>query len=220
MSPGVGQPSKPHVPSQTSKTVTPSTAAPRSDSERHCRRIQLADGGSGFGRGRRPIFRSLESGFNTGNAILMLTAFAAAGFRLPARSVEPLPRPVTKRTANRERRSLSFAATLHVAPTSAPSRSMFRTFVIVAAVLTAAAACRGNPAVHGTAVITDTSAAQLAAPPVASTPTLAVRDTLPRVPILEYHLIGGRESRWSVQYDHFRAQLEMLYAHGYRPITV
>jgi len=97
---------------------------------------------------------------------------------------------------------------------------MFRTFVIVAALLTAAAACRGNPAVHSTAVIADTSAAQLAAPPAASTPTLAVRDTLPRVPILEYHLVGGRESRWSVQYDHFRAQLEMLYAHGYRPITV
>ncbi|MGH7627254.1 MAG: polysaccharide deacetylase family protein [Gemmatimonadaceae bacterium] len=97
---------------------------------------------------------------------------------------------------------------------------MIRTFVIVAASLTAVAACRGNPAVHGTAVITDTSTAQLAAVPVAPAPSVAGRDTLPRVPILEYHIVGNRDSRWSVQYDHFRAQLEMLYAHGYRPITV
>ncbi|HEX5409836.1 MAG TPA: polysaccharide deacetylase family protein [Gemmatimonadaceae bacterium] len=97
---------------------------------------------------------------------------------------------------------------------------MIRTFVIVVALLTAAAACRGNSAVHSTAVITDTSTAQLAAAPVAPTPAAASHDTLPRVPILEYHIVGTRDSRWSVQYDHFRAQLEMLYAHGYRPITV
>jgi peptidoglycan/xylan/chitin deacetylase (PgdA/CDA1 family) len=40
------------------------------------------------------------------------------------------------------------------------------------------------------------------------------------VPILEYHLIGDRESRWMVERGHFRRQLEMLYERGYRPVTV
>ncbi len=43
---------------------------------------------------------------------------------------------------------------------------------------------------------------------------------LGRIPILEYHLIGDRESRWMVQREHFRRQLELLYERGYRPITV
>ena len=72
MSLAVGQPSKPHVPSQTSKTATPSMAAPRSDNERHRRRIQFPDGGFLFRRSRQPIFRSHPRGFNTDNAILML----------------------------------------------------------------------------------------------------------------------------------------------------
>jgi peptidoglycan/xylan/chitin deacetylase (PgdA/CDA1 family) len=41
-----------------------------------------------------------------------------------------------------------------------------------------------------------------------------------RVPILEYHLIGERESQWMVERGHFRRQLELLYERGYRPITV
>lgn len=43
---------------------------------------------------------------------------------------------------------------------------------------------------------------------------------LGRIPILEYHLITDRESRWSVSREHFRRDLEMLYARGYRPVTV
>jgi hypothetical protein len=41
-----------------------------------------------------------------------------------------------------------------------------------------------------------------------------------RIPILEYHLIGDRDSRWSRSRDGFRRDLELLYARGYRPITV
>src|SRR5581483_11921452 len=41
-----------------------------------------------------------------------------------------------------------------------------------------------------------------------------------RIPILEYHLVGDRESRWSRSRDRFRRDLELLYQRGYRPITV
>ncbi len=41
-----------------------------------------------------------------------------------------------------------------------------------------------------------------------------------RIPILQYHLIGTRESRWSRSAAQFRRDLEVLYARGYRPITV
>ena len=41
-----------------------------------------------------------------------------------------------------------------------------------------------------------------------------------RIPILEYHLVGGeKDSRWGRSAEHFRRDLELLYARGYRPIT-
>ena len=41
-----------------------------------------------------------------------------------------------------------------------------------------------------------------------------------KVPILEYHLIGGADGRWSRSVASFRADLDLLYARGYRPVTV
>lgn len=41
-----------------------------------------------------------------------------------------------------------------------------------------------------------------------------------RIPILEYHLIADKDSRWGRAAEHFRRDLELLYARGYRPITV
>jgi hypothetical protein len=41
-----------------------------------------------------------------------------------------------------------------------------------------------------------------------------------RIPILEYHLVGGKDSRWGRSASRFRKDLELLYARGYRPITV
>ena len=38
--------------------------------------------------------------------------------------------------------------------------------------------------------------------------------------MLEYHLIGERDSRWGRSADHFRRDLELLYSRGYRPISV
>ena len=41
-----------------------------------------------------------------------------------------------------------------------------------------------------------------------------------RIPILEYHVIGPKEARFTVQWQHFRRDLEFLYARGYRPVNV
>ena len=41
-----------------------------------------------------------------------------------------------------------------------------------------------------------------------------------RIPILEYHLIADKDSRWGRSAEHFRKDLELLYARGYRPISV
>jgi hypothetical protein len=43
---------------------------------------------------------------------------------------------------------------------------------------------------------------------------------LGRIPVLEYHLIGDRESRWSRHWERFARDLALLHARGYRPITV
>ncbi len=45
-------------------------------------------------------------------------------------------------------------------------------------------------------------------------------NTFGRIPILEYHLIADRDSRWGRSRDGFRRDLELLYERGYRPITV
>ncbi len=43
---------------------------------------------------------------------------------------------------------------------------------------------------------------------------------LGRIPVLEYHLIGEREGRWTRSWQRFARDLELLHARGYRPITV
>src|ERR1017187_1291251 len=41
-----------------------------------------------------------------------------------------------------------------------------------------------------------------------------------RIPILEYHLITDRDSRWGRSADPFRRDLKLLYDRRYRPVTV
>jgi hypothetical protein len=41
-----------------------------------------------------------------------------------------------------------------------------------------------------------------------------------RIPVLEYHLIGDKESRYGRERENFRKDLQLLYDRGYRPITV
>jgi hypothetical protein len=40
------------------------------------------------------------------------------------------------------------------------------------------------------------------------------------IPVLEYHLIGERESRWSRDWRQFARDLELLHSRGFRPITI
>jgi hypothetical protein len=47
-----------------------------------------------------------------------------------------------------------------------------------------------------------------------------VPNELGRIPVLEYHLLGGNESRWKVDTAHFRRTLQLLYDRGYRPINI
>ena len=90
---------------------------------------------------------------------------------------------------------------------------MFRARSTIAFLLLAAVACRGasrNAAiasvVHGEIV---NGAGEHRAP-----------NELGRIPILEYHLLGDSDTRWHVDRKHFRRDLELLYASGYRPVTV
>ena len=59
---------------------------------------------------------------------------------------------------------------------------------------------------------------------IATAPAIAqgarATNEMGRVPILEYHLIADKDSRWGRSSEHFRRDLELLYARGYRPITV
>jgi polysaccharide deacetylase len=73
---------------------------------------------------------------------------------------------------------------------------MLRAFPLIASVLIAATAWAQAPA----------------APRAAN--------LLGRIPIFEYHLIGSADSRWGRSREGFRRDLELLYARGYRPITV
>ncbi len=55
---------------------------------------------------------------------------------------------------------------------------------------------------------------------VVQTPTPRAANVHGKIPVLEYHLIGDHESMYSITREHFKHDLELLYAHGYRPITV
>jgi len=76
---------------------------------------------------------------------------------------------------------------------------------------------------HTPSAANDTTTAES---PVAAIPRTSATDSsrtpneLGRIPILEYHLIGDTESRWSRSRDRFRNDLRILYERGYRPVTI
>ena len=115
---------------------------------------------------------------------------------------------------------------------------MSRRTLVAMLALAGALACRSEPP---RPAIDSTTVALPATPPTAAAPasrpeqpdhpaivrTVAsvragerVPNTLGRIPILEYHLIGQEEGRWTRHVDAFRRDLELLYARGYRPISV
>jgi peptidoglycan/xylan/chitin deacetylase (PgdA/CDA1 family) len=74
----------------------------------------------------------------------------------------------------------------------------------------------------GGATTTQTSSA-LSAPMASTTPDGdSARKPNPygRILVLEYHLIGDKESLWMVEREHFKRQLQLLYDRGYRPVTI
>ncbi len=64
------------------------------------------------------------------------------------------------------------------------------------------------------------SAVRSGAPGAPGPPATRVPNEMGRIPILEYHLFGGGDTRWQRDTAAFRGDLELLYARGYRPITV
>lgn len=87
----------------------------------------------------------------------------------------------------------------------------------------------------GAASVTDTprtsgNSTPGSAAPAASVPTTSARVTgadaartpneLGRIPVAEYHLIADRDALYSRERNHFRKDLEEIYARGYRPVTV
>ena len=99
---------------------------------------------------------------------------------------------------------------------------------VVAGITAALAACgSGNRTptgdsggtAAGTVAATTDSAAGNVAMQRADT-TYGPTNTMGRIPVLEYHVIANKETQFTITREHFRKDLELVYARGYRPITI
>ena len=88
-------------------------------------------------------------------------------------------------------------------------------------------AARGGAAVDGGAAVgSDVSDADSAVDARASTRvddgprTDLPPNELGRFPVVEYHLIGAEEGRWTRTPENFRRDLELLHSRGYRPVSL
>ena len=76
-----------------------------------------------------------------------------------------------------------------------------------------------------TASVTDTPATPSnSTAPASATVTAADASRTPnelgRIPVAEYHLISDHDALYSRERNHFRRDLEEIYARGYRPVTI
>ena len=46
------------------------------------------------------------------------------------------------------------------------------------------------------------------------------RNTMGRIPVLEYHVIADKETQYTITREHFLKDLQTVYDRGYRPITI
>ena len=90
---------------------------------------------------------------------------------------------------------------------------MFCATRLIAPLLLASLACQGP---SGSATVSFVAQGEV----VNAMANSRAPNELGRIPILEYHLLGDSDSRWHVERNHFRRDLERLYASGYRPVTV
>ncbi len=90
---------------------------------------------------------------------------------------------------------------------------------VVAAVHSSARFRSFTPEVRGASVTFASVASAASTMTPARRPTTLPPNRLGRIPILEYHVIGDHEAHWTIEPDHFRHDLQMLYDRGYRPIS-
>lgn len=76
------------------------------------------------------------------------------------------------------------------------------------------------PAAPGASAGADPSARRVPAPDDGGPRTDLPPNELGRFPVVEYHLIGEREARWTRTPENFRKDLELLYSRGYRPVSL
>jgi peptidoglycan/xylan/chitin deacetylase (PgdA/CDA1 family) len=82
-----------------------------------------------------------------------------------------------------------------------------------------AAADQGAPADPAAATVRDSAAGNVAEAGSRDT-SYGPRNTMGRIPVLEYHVIADKETQYTITREHFRKDLELVYARGYRPITI
>lgn len=103
-------------------------------------------------------------------------------------------------------------------------RKLLITALLVAACGNSGSSSSARPVTHDSTRIRSSTTASRALAARAAAIT-AEGDTLQpnemgRIPILEYHLIGDAESRWTRERNQFRKDIEMLYARGFRPVNM
>lgn len=81
------------------------------------------------------------------------------------------------------------------------------------------AAEKGAPGDSAAVTVRDSAAGSVAEAGPRDT-SYGPRNTMGRIPVLEYHVIADKETQYTITREHFRKDLELVYARGYRPITI
>jgi hypothetical protein len=107
---------------------------------------------------------------------------------------------------------------------------MKRSALFVLTVITACGSADAGDVEVGNAASDSVQAAAVTAPGTDAAAPAATADEGPRtelppneigrIPVVEYHLIGAEEARWTRTPENFRKDLELLYERGYRPISL
>ena len=92
----------------------------------------------------------------------------------------------------------------------------------VLALIAALAACGGEhqPAADSAQPTTTDSAAGKVTENGPRDTTYGPRNTMGRIPVLEYHVIADKETQYTITREHFQKDLQLVYDRGYRPITI